>query len=124
MTTKNIISTELNFGQLVGVICKVNDTLAAQPNRAVNASLTLRNWLIGLHVEEYQRRGMDRAEYGDKLMDRLAETLTKHGVSRCDRREIYRYRHLYLTSPQIVETVTPQSEPLVGKTVLADVRCR
>ena len=121
MTTKNIISTALNFGQLVGVIRKVNDTLAAQANRAVNASLTLRNWLIGLHVEEYERRGVDRAEYGDKLMDRLAETLTKHGVSRCDRREIYRYRQLYLTYPQIVETVTPQLEPLVGKTVLADL---
>jgi len=121
MTTKNIISTELNFGQLVSVIRKVNDTLAAQANRAVNASLTLRNWLIGLHVEEYQRRGMDRAEYGDKLMDRLAETLTKHGVSRCDRREIYRYRQLYLTYPQIVETVTPQLAPLVGKTALTDL---
>jgi predicted nuclease of restriction endonuclease-like (RecB) superfamily len=121
MTTKSIISTALNFGQLVGVIRQVNDTLAAQANRAVNASLTLRNWLIGLHVEEYERRGIDRAEYGDKLMDRLAETLTKHGVSRCDRREIYRYRQLYLTYPQIVETVTPQLEPLVGETVLADI---
>ncbi len=121
MTTKSIISTVLNFGQLVGVIRQVNDTLAAQANRAVNASLTLRNWLIGLHVEEYERGGMDRAEYGDKLMDRLAETLTKHGVSRCDRREIYRYRQLYLTYPQIVETVTPQLEPLVGKTVLTDL---
>ena len=121
MTTKNIISTTLNFGQLVSVIREVNDTLAAQANRAVNASLTMRNWLIGLHVEEYERRGMDRAEYGDKLMDRLAETLTKHGVSRCERREIYRYRQLYLTYPQIVETVTPQLEPLIGETVLADI---
>ena len=121
MTTKSVISTALNFGQLVGVIRKVNDTLAAQANRAVNASLTLRNWLIGFHVEEYERRGMDRAEYGDKLMDRLAETLTKQGVSRCDRREIYRYRQLYLTYPQIVETVTPQLEPLVGEMVLTDL---
>ncbi len=121
MSTKNIISTVLNFGQLVGVIRQVNDTLAVQANRAVNASLTLRNWLIGLHVEEFERRGMDRAEYGDKLMDRLAETLTKHGVSRCDRREIYRYRQMYLTYPQILEAVTPQLEPLVGETVLADL---
>ena len=111
----------LNFEQLVGVIRQVNDTLAAQANRAVNASLTLRNWLIGLHVEEYERQGVDRAEYGDKLMDKLAESLIKHGVSRCDRREIYRYRQLYLTYPQIVEAVTPQLEPLVGKVFLADL---
>jgi hypothetical protein len=38
--------------------------------------------------------------------------------------EIYRYSHLYLTCPQIVEAVTPQIMPLVGETVLADLRCR
>jgi hypothetical protein len=41
----------------------------------VNSSLTLRNWLIGFHIEEYERRGVDRQQYGDKLLDRLAESL-------------------------------------------------
>lgn len=121
MTTKNLTLPVLSFGHLVGVIRQVHEKLAAQAGRAVNASLTLRNWLIGLHVEEYERRGMDRAEYGDKLMDRLSESLTKHGVSRCDRREIYRYRQFYLAYPQIVEAVTPQLEPLAMETILADI---
>ncbi len=38
-------------------------------------------------------------------MDRLAEILTAQGVSRCDRRELYRYRQFYLTYPQIVGAV-------------------
>jgi len=41
-------------------------------------------------------------------MDRLAEILTAQGISRCDRRELYRYRRFYLTYPQIVEAVPPQ----------------
>jgi len=44
-------------------------------------------------------------------MDELAETLQRHGLSRCDRRGLYRYRQFYLTYPQIVEAVTPQSVP-------------
>jgi predicted nuclease of restriction endonuclease-like (RecB) superfamily len=105
-------TTALDFKQLVVFICQLDGILTAQVTKAVNASLTLRNWLIGLHVEEYERRGVDRAEYGEKLMDRLSESLTKQGISRCDRREIYRYRQFYLTYPQIVEAVSPQLEPL------------
>ncbi|MDD4966083.1 PDDEXK nuclease domain-containing protein [Halothiobacillus sp.] len=114
MSTKEITATALNFGQLVSTIRQVHDTLSSQASRAVNASLTLRNWLIGFHVEEYERQGVDRAEYGDRLMDRLAESLSQHGVSRCERRELYRYRQLYLIYPQIVEAVTPQLPPVVG----------
>jgi hypothetical protein len=74
----------------------------------VNASLTLRNWLIGFHIEEYERRGVDRQQYGAKLLERHSELLIQKGVSRCDRRELHRYRQFYLTYPQIVETLPPQ----------------
>ena len=110
---------ELNFGQLVGHIQRVNDELVAQASRAVNVSLTLRNWLIGFYVETYERQGVDRADYGNKLMDRLALSLTQQGVSRCERRELYRYRQFYLVYPQIVETLSPQLMALVGRDILA-----
>ncbi|WIM05729.1 MAG: PDDEXK nuclease domain-containing protein [Candidatus Nitricoxidivorans perseverans] len=115
----NVDTAKQTFEHLVGAIRQVHDELTAQASRAVNASLTLRNWMIGFHVEEYERRGVDRAEYGDKLMDRLADSLTQIGVSRCDRREIYRYRQFYLAYPQIVESVTPQLQPLIGLLNLA-----
>ena len=60
-------------------------------------------------------RGEDRAlKNGDQLMGTLARTLTKQGVSRCDRRELYRYRTFYLMYPQIVEALTPQFMRLSG----------
>ena len=98
----------LSFERLVSAIGQAHGELAAQASRAVNASLTLRNWLIGFHIEEYERRGVDRQQYGEKLLDRLSESLIQKGVSRCDRRELYRYRQFYLTYPQIVETLPPQ----------------
>jgi len=74
-----------NFDGLVGSIHHFHDELVTQASRAVNISLTLRNWLIGCYIEEYERFGIDRADYGDRLMDRLAEILTAQGISRCDR---------------------------------------
>jgi predicted nuclease of restriction endonuclease-like (RecB) superfamily len=104
----------LTFDRLVLSIRGVDSELAAQAGRAVNISLTLRNWLIGWHIEEYERLGMDRALYGEKLMSRLAEELSQQGVSRCDRRELYRYRAFYLAYPKIVESLPPQFKSMLS----------
>ena len=114
------MSTEepiFNFDGLVGSIRHVHDELVTQASRAVNISLTLRNWLIGCYIEEYERFGIDRADYGDRLMDRLAEILTAQEISRCDRRELYRYRRFYLTYPQIVGALPPQLTQLLNASV-------
>jgi predicted nuclease of restriction endonuclease-like (RecB) superfamily len=113
------LTPQFSFDLLVNAISLVHTEMAAEASRAVNASLTLRNWAIGFYVEEYERKGADRAAYGDKLMDVLAASLTERGISRCDRREIYRYRQFYLTYPQIVETVSPQLLRLEETNVLA-----
>jgi hypothetical protein len=54
----------LTFESLVTAIGQLHYMLSAQATKAVNASLTLRNWLIGYYIEEYERRGTDRATYG------------------------------------------------------------
>lgn len=48
-----------NFDGLVGSIHHFHDELVTQASRAVNISLTLRNWLIGCYIEEYERSGID-----------------------------------------------------------------
>ena len=114
----------LTFDHLVRAICSVHEKLSAQAVSAVSISLTTRNWIIGYYIEEYERAGTDRARYGHRLMDTLADTLTKQGLVRCDRRELYRYRRFYLAYPQIVEAVTPQSmagRKITRKSVLEKV---
>jgi predicted nuclease of restriction endonuclease-like (RecB) superfamily len=111
-----------SFERLVTAIGQAHADLAAQASRAVNTSLTLRNWLIGLHIEEYERRGVDRQQYGEKLLDRLSESLTEKGVTRCDRRELYRYRQFYLAYPRIVETLSPQLAKLLPPGTDARIR--
>ncbi len=104
---------EWNFEKLVGRIRQAHEELAAQAGRAVNFSLTLRNWLIGCYIAEYELRGLDRAHYGDSLLTELAKRLTGLKVSNCNRRQLYRYLRFYRLYPEIMGTMPPQLQTLL-----------
>ena len=106
-----------DFKQLVDAIRQTNAELAAHAGRAVNISLTLRNWLIGCHIAEYDLNGADRAKYGDKVLSELATRLDD--ISNCNRRQLYDYLRFYRTYPQIVETLSAQFEHLLPFSVSA-----
>ena len=100
--------TTATFASLVELIRQTHQDLAAQANKAVNVSLTLRNWLIGLHIAEYEQQGKDRADYGSALLANLSAELQKLKIPRCEERELRRYRQFYQTYPQIRESLTPE----------------
>jgi predicted nuclease of restriction endonuclease-like (RecB) superfamily len=97
---------ENTFAALIDSIVLAHRELAAQAGKAVNISLTLRNWLIGCYIAEYELSGRDRAQYGEQLFSALASALA--GVSNCNRRQLYRYRRFYSFYPQIVGSLPPQ----------------
>lgn len=94
MTTK---PANYDFDALVASIRQVHEQLAAQAGRAVNISLTLRNWFIGGHIHHYELHGKDRAKYGDRLMESLAAELKRHHVATCDRPRLYAYLAFFRT---------------------------
>jgi predicted nuclease of restriction endonuclease-like (RecB) superfamily len=82
--------------------------MSAQAGRAVNISLTLRNWLIGCYIQEYELNGTDRATYGEQLLATLASELRRLKINRSDERELRRYKRFYQIYPQIRETLPPE----------------
>jgi len=115
--------SDRSFERLVAAIGHVHAELRAQASRAVNMSLTLRNWLIGLYIAEYEQHGTDRAVYGDNLIERLSERLMQAGVSRSEARELRRYRQFYLAYPRIRETLPPElAARLLPATAHGDTR--
>ena len=101
----------LNFGSLVNAIQQTHAQSAAAMSRVVNVTLTLRNWVIGAYIVEYEMRGEDRAKYGDGLMTALANRLTDLQVSNCNSRQLYRYLRFFQLYPQIAGTLPPQLPP-------------
>ena len=91
-------SENLTFESLVGRFNLVQDVLQAQAAHAVNLSLTARNWLVGYYIVEFEQHGEDRAKYGEKLINRLAERINRKGF---EPRSLRVYRRMYLVYPQL-----------------------
>jgi len=104
----------LDFAALVDAIRQVHEQSAAAVSRTVNTTLTLRNWVIGWYIREYEQNGSDRAKYGEGLLDALAERLSGLNVSNCNRRQLYRYLRFFQLYPEIVRTLSPQLRLLPG----------
>ena len=94
----------LSFAELVCSIRHVHEELSAQAGRAVNLSLTLRNWLIGSYIAEYEQKGTDRAEYGTRLLENLSSRLVEIGMDGVAPRSLRQYRQFYLVYPGIWQT--------------------
>ena len=86
----------MNFESLVGRINLIQDALQAQAAHAVNLSLTARNWLVGYYIVEFEQHGEDRAKYGEKLLNRLSESINRKGFNP---RRLREFRQLYLVYP-------------------------
>ena len=84
------------------------EQLHAQAQRAaaqqVNYWLTVRNWLIGWHIAEYEQGGSDRAEYGERLLPELAQRL--RGVKGLAVQRLYDCRAFYRQYPTILQTAS------------------
>ena len=63
----------INFKTLVDEIARIHRHFHAQAVKAVNVNLTLRNWLIGCYIREFELKGSDRASYGSRLLSTLED---------------------------------------------------
>jgi len=89
----------MNFEILIKQVEQTHDYLQKSAVAAVNINLTLRNWLIGLYIVEFEQKGSDRAAYGDRLLEKMAERL-KH-IRGLSNRNLNYFRLFYLTYPHI-----------------------
>ena len=110
-----MIKMALNFESLVAEIQQTHQHFQQQAVKAVNMSLTIRNYLIGFYIVEFEQNGEDRAAYGSKLLDSLAAKLSIKGLVSA---EISRCRQFYFCYPQILGALTQEFKNLVPQHIL------
>ena len=106
MKKDNISEKQNNFNTLVAQIDTVHKTLQAKSIQSVSTGLTIRNWLIGYYIVEYEQNGEDRAEYGAKILNNLVKRL-KH-IKGMSLSNLKLFRQFYFAYPQIGEVVSNQ----------------
>jgi predicted nuclease of restriction endonuclease-like (RecB) superfamily len=92
----------MDFESLVGRINLVQNVLQAQAAHAINLALTTRNWLVGYYIVEFEQNGEDRAQYGDRLLNRLSAKINRKGF---EPRRLREYRQVYLVYPFLGDEV-------------------
>lgn len=71
----------MDFKQLTEILKQTHHGLYQNSVKAVNVSLTIRNWLFGYYIVEFEQNGEDRAKYGKQLLQNLANQLKIKGLT-------------------------------------------
>lgn len=89
-----------SFDDLTDFVLQTHQSSQTLAIKAINQLATLRNWLIGCYIVEYEQKGKDRAQYGERLLKRLEEKVKCRGLNET----LFKVsRSFYLEYPQIRE---------------------
>jgi len=101
----------MNFEQLIQTCEQAHNYLQGTAVSAVNQSLTIRNWLFGHYIVEYEQNGEDRAKYGAELLNKLANRLSFKKIKGLSDRSLRNCRQFYLVYPQISRALSGYALP-------------
>jgi predicted nuclease of restriction endonuclease-like (RecB) superfamily len=100
----------MNIKNLAELLKSTSQFFKARAINAVNSSLTLRNWLFGYYIVEYEQKGEDRAKYGDRLLEEISAKI-ENQVDGTSITNLRLYRQFYQIYPSIGSSI-PQFVPV------------
>ena len=112
----------MKFDLLVQNIQDTHVALQQSAVKAINRHITIRNWLIGLYIVEYEQKGEDRAKYGDRLLIEIANRIEIKGVGDT---MLKLFRRFYLAYPQILQSlsaISPIGQSLIDQFHSIDIQ--
>ena len=89
-----------SFNDLASIVQTTHDAAQSSAVKAINRMQTMRNWLIGYYIVEFEQHGKDRAEYGSQLLKKLEERVNRKGLTR---NTFQSSRNFYRLYPQMIE---------------------
>lgn len=99
-----------DYAHVLGGITELLEAARRAAARAVNAVMTATYWEIGRRIVESEQAGATRAEYGERLIDRLSADLGARFGRGFGRRNLFQMRAFYLAYREIVQTPSAQLE--------------
>lgn len=104
-----------SFDDLTKIIRDTHDAAQTTAVKAINRMQTMRNWLYGYYIIEFEQHGKDRAEYGTQLLKRLEERVNRKGLTETLFKNSRKFYRLY---PQMVENIIGVISPTVSDKLL------
>lgn len=104
-----------SFDELTKIIRDTHDAAQTTAVKAINRMQTMRNWLYGYYIIEFEQHGKDRAEYGTQLLKRLEERVNRKGLTETLFKNSRKFYRLY---SQMVENIIGVISPTVSDKLL------
>ena len=104
-----------SFDELTKIIRDTHDAAQTTAVKAINRMQTMRNWLYGYYIIEFEQHGKDRAEYGTQLLKRLEERVNRKGLTETLFKNSRKFYRLY---PQMVENIIGVISPTLSDKLL------
>ena len=104
----NEIIRYVKSDDLIDDVCHIIDESRQYAYQTVNASLVLRNWLIGKRIDDAVLERKERAKYGAEVIANLAEALSDKYGKGFSKRILYQCLRVYRMFPGIVNEVRSQ----------------
>ena len=101
---KKITKTQ-NYSDLINDLTSLLEQGRKAAVRYVNAALVATHWLMGRRIVEYEQRGEERAEYGERWLRKISADLTTRFGKGFAERNLEHMRLFYLTYREISNTV-------------------
>ncbi len=101
MESKDIILQSAEYQTLFENIRNLVESARGKVVTHVNTIMTETYWRIGEYIVNFEQNGNLRAEYGKKVMDKLARDLTLQYGRGFSRSNVFSFRQFYLTYPKI-----------------------
>jgi hypothetical protein len=98
------------YDGLLGEVVSLLETARHASARAVNAVMTATYWEIGRRIVEVEQQGMERASYGQELIQQLAADLTKRFGRGLSQASLKYMRQFYVFWP-IRQMLSDETEP-------------
>ena len=108
------------FNNLVSVIEQTHHHFQQQAIKAVNVSLTIRNWLIGFYIVEFELKGEDRAKYGERIVKELANRMTVKGLGETNLKLSRQFYAVYPDLQCVVNSKSALQFPVNIRQILPD----
>jgi len=97
-------------------MCGIIESSKKAAYQAVNTTLVQRNWLLGYRIASEELQGEHRAEYGTEVIKKLSKELTRDYGKGFDYSSLYKFVRFYKAFPEILDSVSPKSQPLLSWT--------
>jgi hypothetical protein len=110
----NVPNVPENYDAVRAEIIELLQAARRVAARSINSLMTATYWEIGRRIVQYEQKGEARADYGQQLVEQLANDLSRQFGRGFGRANLWQMRAFYRAWPERKILQTPSGESLTA----------